>query len=176
MGLALILIVVFCFAFALFTIIRQKKLSTVKNDFINNMTHEFKTPISTISLATEALQDHTVAQSPGVRERYLKIIDTENQRLSRQVEKVLQIASLEQEDFELKIESVDVHKTIEKALQNIVLQVEKKGGSITTEFSANEKLIPADEHHLTNIIYNLLDNANKYTTKPPQKRHPYSDH
>ncbi len=168
MGLILILIVVFCFAYALFTIIRQKKLSSVKNDFINNMTHEFKTPISTISLATEALQDQAVVQSPGVRERYLKIIDTENQRLSRQVEKVLQIASLEKEDFELKIENVDVHKTIEKALENIALQVEKKGGSITTDFSANSKLIPADEHHLTNIIYNLLDNANKYSIKPPQ--------
>jgi two-component system phosphate regulon sensor histidine kinase PhoR len=168
MGLILILIVVFCFAYALFTIIRQKKLSSVKNDFINNMTHEFKTPISTISLATEALQDHGVAQSPGVRERYLKIIDSENQRLSRQVEKVLQIASLEKEDFELKIETVDVHKTIEKALQNIAIQVEKKGGSITTDFNAHAKLIPADEHHLTNIIYNLLDNANKYSTEPPR--------
>ena len=176
MALILILIVVLCFAYAIFTIIRQKKLSSVKNDFINNMTHEFKTPISTISLATEALQDPGVAQSSGVRERYLKIIDTENQRLSRQVEKVLQIASLEKEDFELKIEKVDVHKTIEKALQNIALQVEKKGGRITTDFKANEKLIPADEHHLTNIIYNLLDNANKYSTKPPQISITTTDH
>jgi two-component system phosphate regulon sensor histidine kinase PhoR len=166
-ALVLISIVVFCFGYAIFTIIRQKKLSTVKNDFINNMTHEFKTPISTIALATEALQDQSLAQSPGVRERYLKIIDTENQRLGRQVEKVLQIASLEKEDFELKIEKVDVHKTIEKVLQNIVLQVEKKGGSITTDFKAITTLIPADEHHLTNILYNLLDNANKYTTRPP---------
>ena len=167
MALILILIIVLCFAYAIFTIIRQKKLSSVKNDFINNMTHEFKTPISTISLASEALQDPGVVQNSGIRERYLKIIDTENQRLSRQVEKVLQIASLEKEDFELKIESIDVHKTIEKALQNIELQVEKKGGNITTDFKATENLIPADEHHLTNIIYNLLDNANKYTTRAP---------
>lgn len=168
MAVFLIVIVVLCFAYAILTIIKQKKLSSVKNDFINNMTHEFKTPISTISLATEALQDPSVVQNSGVRERYLKIIDTENHRLSRQVEKVLQIASLEKEDFELKIEKVDIHTTIEKALQNIVLQVEKKGGHITTDFNATEKIIPADEHHLTNIIYNLLDNANKYTTKPPQ--------
>ena len=168
LALALISIVVLCFAYAIFTIIRQKKLSTVKNDFINNMTHEFKTPISTISLATEALQDRTVVQNSDVRERYLKIIDTENQRLSRQVEKVLQIASLEKEDFDLKIENIDVHKTIEKVLENITIQVEKKGGKITTDFKATEKLIPADEHHLTNIIYNLLDNANKYTNKPPR--------
>lgn len=168
MALILIVIVVVCFAYAILTIIKQKKLSSVKNDFINNMTHEFKTPISTISLATEALQDQKVVQNSSIRERYLKIIDTENQRLSRQVEKVLQIASLEKEDFELKIEKVDVHKTIEKALQNITLQVEKKGGSITTDFKATGMLIPADEHHLTNIIYNLLDNANKYTTKPPK--------
>ncbi len=167
MALVLILIVVMCFAYAIFTIIKQKKLSSVKNDFINNMTHEFKTPISTIALATEALQDQSVGESPGVRDRYLKIIDTENQRLSNQVEKVLQIASLEKEDFKLKIETVDVHQTIEKALQNVALQVEKKGGSITTEFKALQKLIPADEHHLTNIIYNLLDNANKYTIEPP---------
>lgn len=168
MALVLIVMVVLGFAYAIFTIIKQKKLSSVKNDFINNMTHEFKTPISTISLASEALQDHSIAQNSGVWERYLKIIDTENQRLSRQVEKVLQIASLEKEDFELKIEKVDVHKTIEKALQNITLQVEKKGGSITTDFKAIGKLIPADEHHLTNILYNLLDNANKYTIKPPR--------
>ncbi|GJM27372.1 MAG: two-component sensor histidine kinase [Cyclobacteriaceae bacterium] len=168
LALVLILIVVLCFAYSIFTIIRQKKLSTVKNDFINNMTHEFKTPISTIALATEALQDQTVVRNTGVRERYLKIIDTENQRLSRQVEKVLQIASIEKEDFELKIENVDVHKTIEKVLQNIAIQVEKKGGSITTDLQASKQLIPADEHHLTNIIYNLLDNANKYTTGPPQ--------
>ena len=168
MALILILIVVFCFAYAIFTIIKQKKLSSVKNDFINNMTHEFKTPISTIALATEALQDESVGRNSGVRERYLGIINSENQRLSRQVEKVLQIASLEKEDFELKIEDVDVHKTIQKALQNIELQVEKKGGSISTDFKATEKLIPADEHHLTNIIYNLLDNANKYTINPPQ--------
>ncbi len=168
MALVLIVIVVYCFAYAIFTIIKQKKLSSVKNDFINNMTHEFKTPISTIALATEALQDQSIVQNSEVRERYLKIIDIENQRLSRQVEKVLQIASLEKEDFKLKIEEVDVHKTIEKVLQNIALQVEKKGGSITTDFQATGKLIPADEHHLTNIIYNLLDNANKYTTGPPQ--------
>jgi two-component system phosphate regulon sensor histidine kinase PhoR len=168
MALVLIAIVVLCFAYAIFTIIRQKKLSQVKNDFINNMTHEFKTPISTISLATEALQDQSVGVDTSLRQRYLKIIDSENQRLSRQVEKVLQIASLEKEDFELKIEKVDVHKTIERALQNVAIQVEKKGGSITTDFRAKEKLIPADEHHLTNIIYNLLDNANKYTTNPPQ--------
>ncbi len=164
---ALILIVIACFAYAIFTILRQKKLSTMKNDFINNMTHEFKTPISTISLATEALQDQAVIKDQNVIDRYLKIIDVENQRLSRQVEKVLQIASLEKEDFKLKIEEVDVHKTIEKVLENIVLQVEKKGGNITTEFKATAQIIPADEHHLTNIIYNLLDNANKYTDKPP---------
>lgn len=168
MAVFLIVIVILCFAYAIFTIIKQKKLSSVKNDFINNMTHEFKTPISTISLATEALQDQSVVQNSGIRERYLKIIDTENHRLSRQVEKVLQIASLEKEDFELKIEKVDIHRTIEKVLQNIVLQVEKKGGHITTDFNATKKVIPADEHHLTNILYNLLDNANKYSSKPPQ--------
>ncbi len=163
----LILVVIACFGYAIFTIVRQKKLSVMKNDFINNMTHEFKTPISTISLATEALQDEALVSNQEITNRYLKIIDVENQRLSRQVEKVLQIASLDKEDFKLKIESVDVHKTIEKALQNIALQVEKKGGQITTDFKATKQVIPADEHHLTNIIYNLLDNANKYTTDPP---------
>ena len=167
MAALLILIVIACFAYAIFTILRQKKLSTIKNDFINNMTHEFKTPISTISLATEALQDRTMVKDDDRVDRYLKIIDVENHRLSRQVEKVLQIASLEKEDFKLKIEEVDVHKTIEKALENILLQVEKKGGNITTDFKATSQIIPADEHHLTNIIYNLLDNANKYSDKPP---------
>lgn len=167
MAAVLILIVMICFTYAIFTILRQKKLSAMKNDFINNMTHEFKTPISTISLATEALQDTSINQSPDIKKRYLEIIDIENKRLGQQVEKVLQIASLEKEDFKLKIERVDVHKTIEKALQNIALQVEKKGGNITTDFKARAQIIPADEHHLTNIIYNLLDNANKYTVRPP---------
>ena len=114
------------------------------------------------------MQDQSISTSPGTLTRYLNIIEVENQRLSRQVEKVLQIASLEKEDFKLKIEELDVHRTIEKALENIVLQVEKKGGQITTDFRATDKVIPADEHHLTNIIYNLLDNANKYSDKPPE--------
>ena len=164
----LILIIVACFTYAIMTILKQKKLSEIKSDFINNMTHEFKTPISTVSLACEALQDQQVSGQSDLLQRYLKVIGEENKRLGRQVEKVLQIASLEKEDFKLKMEQVNVHQTISKALENISLQVDKKGGQVTTDLKARQPMIEADDHHLTNIIYNLLDNATKYTTKHPR--------
>ena len=170
-GVLLILIIVACFAYAIFTILKQKKLSEIKSDFINNMTHEFKTPIATVSLACEALQDKQVRDAGDLLKRYLKVIDDENKRLGRQVEKVLQIATLEKEDFRLKMEQVDVHHTISKALENISLQIDKKGGQVTTDLQASKPMIEADDHHLTNIIYNLLDNATKYTIQRPTNKY-----
>lgn len=164
----LVLIIVFCFSYAIYTILRQKKLSEIKNDFINNMTHEFKTPISTVSLACEALQDVEVGNSPGLKERYLKIISDENTRLGLQVEKVLQMAVIERKDFKLKKEKVDVHAIIDKVLENVAIQVSRKGGTVHKELKARQSEVEADEMHLTNIIYNLLDNANKYSPELPE--------
>lgn len=164
----LIFVIIFCFGYAIHTILKQKKLSEIKNDFINNMTHEFKTPISTVSLACEALQDKEVNASPGLTERYVGIINDENKRLGQQVEKVLQMAVIERKDFKLKPEPLDIHGIINKAIENIKIQVEKRDGSILFEGEALHTELQADEMHLTNIIYNLLDNANKYSSDKPR--------
>lgn len=166
-SLVFIVIILVCFSYAIHTIFRQKKLSEIKNDFINNMTHEFKTPISTVSLACEALRDEQVRNTAGLKERYLGIIHDENKRLGLQVEKVLQMAVIERHDFKLKLEEVNVHDIIEKALANIQIQVTNKGGNISKDLKAVNQTITADQMHLTNIVYNLLDNANKYSEDQP---------
>lgn len=163
----LIMIVIGCFAYAIMVILRQKKISEIKNDFINNMTHEFKTPIATVSLATEALQDDEIKSNKTIIDRYVKVIRDENKRLGMQVEKVLQIASLDKKDFKLKFEKANIHDIIEKAMVNITILVEKRGGKISSQLLASNAEIEADKVHLTNIIYNLLDNANKYSPDAP---------
>ncbi len=167
-SVVLILVVIFCFAYAIFTIFRQKKLSEIKNDFINNMTHEFKTPISTVSLACEALRDKEVNATEELKERYLGIIDDENKRLGLQVEKVLQMAVIERQDLNLKLEEVDMHDIIHQAMENISFQINSKGGKIITELKAIKHSLLADQLHLTNIMVNLLDNANKYSPEAPE--------
>lgn len=161
------LIIIACFAIAISTIIRQKKISEVTRDFINNMTHEFKTPISTISLACQALQDPDMRSNPRILDRYLTIIRDENNRLGHQVEKVLQIASLEKGDYKLKIESVDVHELLEKAANNMKIAIESRGGKLIKQLEATKTIVQADRVHLANIFYNLLDNATKYSPEKP---------
>ena len=167
-SILLVLVIIAIFGYALYTIMKQKKISEIKNDFINNMTHEFKTPISTVSLACEALQDDDVQKTDTFLKRYISIIDAENKRLGLQVEKVLQMATLEKRDFELKLEKLDVHEVIDRALGNINIQMEKRDGVIKKQLGASSKKVIADEVHLTNIIYNLLDNANKYSGEKPE--------
>ena len=166
-GLLMLIIIGGC-TYAIMIILRQKRISEIKNDFINNMTHEFKTPIATVSLATEALQDEDLKKNQGIVDRYVQVIRDENKRLGMQVEKVLQIASLDKKDFRLKFEAADVHDIIEKALVNIDILVQKREGSISSQLLASNPIIEADKVHLTNIIYNLLDNANKYSPEPPE--------
>jgi len=163
----LVLIIVLCFGYSIRIILQQKKLSLMKNDFINNMTHEFKTPIATVSLATEALQDKDVRQSDDMRKRYIKMIQEENRRLGTQVERVLQIAAIEKQDFNLTLEQLDMHELIQSLVENIKIQVESRGGRITTVLSAAMCEIKGDETHITNCILNLLDNANKYSPDSP---------
>ena len=163
----LILVITGCFYAAIATILKQKKLSVMKNDFINNMTHEFKTPISTISLACEVLQDEDIRTQPGHLKRYLGIIRDENKRLGSQVEKVLQAAMLDRGNIRLKLTEVDVHEVIEGVLQNIGVQIEQRDGTIDLDLQADRTAIQADEVHVTNVIYNLLDNANKYSPDKP---------
>lgn len=162
-----ILSIIFSFYYTIATILKQKKLSEVKNDFISNMTHEFKTPISTISLACEVLNDVTVEKSQEKINNYVKVINDENKRLSLLVENVLQTAILDKGEFKLKIQDVDVHEVIHHTINNIELQVEKRQGKIISNLDASQPVIRADRVHLTNIIYNLIDNALKYTDENP---------
>ncbi len=161
-------IVVYCFYYAISTIFRQKKLSDMKNDFINNMTHELKTPISTVSLAVEALQDEQIGQNPNILQRYLGIIKEENMRLGSQVERVLQIASLDKKDYTLKKEKVDVHELIRKVEKNAAPSISKREGVLDTDLKATQPTVYADPHHLLNVLTNLIDNANKYSPQAPQ--------
>lgn len=173
----LILVILACFYIAISTIVRQKKLADIKNDFINNMTHEFKTPISTISLAVEMAQEQvqrppaaTDAESSLVNERlsrYMGIIRDETRRLGSHVEKVLQMALLDRGEIKLKLAPVNIHDVIEKVLNNLSLQIEQRGGEVDLQFDADREIIEADEVHVTNILYNLLDNALKYSPDHP---------
>jgi two-component system phosphate regulon sensor histidine kinase PhoR len=175
-SLFLVLLIIFLFGYTIFTILKQKKVSEIKNDFINNMTHEFKTPISTVSLACEALQDNQINTNKNFVANYIRIIQDETNRLRRQVDKVLQMATLDKKEYKLKIEEIDVHAVIDKAIDHINLQVEKKGGKIEKRLIADNHLIRTDEVHLTNIIYNLLDNANKYSSRDPLIQIETEDH
>ncbi|MEK6616220.1 MAG: HAMP domain-containing sensor histidine kinase, partial [Bacteroidota bacterium] len=166
----LILVIIFSFYYTVSTILRQKKLSDIKSDFINNMTHELKTPISTVSLASEMLGDSSIEKSKDQLSHYVRIIKEENQRLGLLVENILQTAVLDKGQFKLRPQEVDVHEIIDRAISNIRLQVEKRGGEIHIEKNASENILYADRIHLTNIIYNLVDNALKYSEEKPAIR------
>ncbi len=161
-------IILFCFAYTINVIFRQKKLSSMKTDFINNMTHEFKTPIATISLAADSITSPIVASKPDKVSRFANIIKQENKRMNSQVEKVLQMALLDRRDFSLNVSEVNLHDVIQNAVENINLQVEKKGGIAEAHLEAERPIIEGDATHLSNMINNLLDNANKYSPDQPE--------
>jgi two-component system phosphate regulon sensor histidine kinase PhoR len=165
-----LLVVVITFVVMITGILKQKKLTEMKNDFINNMTHEFKTPISTISVASEMLMKPAVQSSPDKTNRYANVIFDENLRLRNQVEQVLHISMLEKEDFKFKVIKIDVHKIIENSIEifNVILQ--ENGGIIHTDLYAINHEIEADEVHFINVISNLLDNAIKYNNGRPDIR------
>lgn len=163
-----ILLIIFCFYVIIQTIFQQKRLSDMKTDFINNMTHELKTPISTISLATEVLKDASVSHRKENYDRFLNVIQEENNRLHDQVQKVLQIAKMDKGEFKTNKTQINLHRMIEKVSENINLQVEARGGSIELHLNAEDPIIEADEMHIKNVITNLLDNANKYSLEKPK--------
>lgn len=164
----LLIIIVWAFTFTIQTIFKQKKLSEIKNDFISNMTHELKTPISTISLACEALSDKDMSSNEDVRANYVGMISQENKRLGLLVESVLKSATWDKGDLKLKKEEFDLHEIINGVSDNILIQVESKLGEINKNLLAKNSLIFADQVHITNLIYNLLDNANKYSLVAPE--------
>lgn len=145
------------------TLLKQKKLSEIKSDFINNMTHEFKTPLATISLAVDALKNDKVSGNKEKAEYFTSIIKEENKRMNKQVETILQAALLDKNEVQLNMKRLLAHDVIIHVLNNINLQVEEKGGKIDVDLEAENDLIMADEVHFTNVINNLLDNAVKYS-------------
>lgn len=162
-----LLLIVGCFGFTLVALMKQKKLSDMKTDFINNMTHELKTPIATISIASEALKD-THVRSEGVRvERFVNIIHDENKRLAGHVEKVLQAAQMDRGELNLKLVPTNTHTLIEAVADSLALQLEQKQGRIELRLEAHTSVLQADEAHFRNVLMNLLDNANKYTPEAP---------
>jgi len=166
-SLLIIILIFFAFYYSIRTILKQKKVSEIKNDFINNMTHELKTPISTISLACEALSDPDISATPSLMNRYIGIIGQENKRLGVQVENVLKSAIWGSQAFKMNMEPVQMHSIIDEAVSKFQMQLDEKGGIIKMELGAKSDHLMADKVHITNAIYNLIDNAIKYTPTAP---------
>jgi two-component system phosphate regulon sensor histidine kinase PhoR len=164
----IILLVLVFFGYSLAIIIRQKRLSEVKTDFINNMTHELKTPISTISLSSEMLMRIDLNEDLEKIRKYAGIIYKENKRLENQVERVLNVAKLDKDKVVLNKENFDVHELLAEVKENFEFNQLNQGGKIELECSAEKYKIQADPVHLTNVVYNLLDNAVKYCTTTPR--------
>lgn len=165
-SLVLVLVIVF-FSYTLFIILKQKRLSEVQKDFINNMTHEFKTPIATIAISTEVLKNPTIIQHPERLLNYATIIESENHRLKQHVERVLQMAKLDKDHIELKRENVNLHDVIEEVVRGMRVPLQEKGGEVILNLQAEQPMIHVDKLHITNVIYNLLDNAIKYCNGIP---------
>ncbi len=157
------IIITTAFFITLRTLLKQKKLSEIKSDFINNMTHEFKTPLATISLAVDALKNDKVKGNEEKTGYFTNIIKEENKRMNKQVETILQAALLDKQEVQLNLKKFSAHDLITSALNNITLQVEEKQGTLDVRLTAEKDLILADEVHFTNLINNLLDNAVKYS-------------
>jgi two-component system phosphate regulon sensor histidine kinase PhoR len=161
---AIISLIVFVFfAYSVFIVLRQKRLSEMKTDFINNMTHELKTPISTISLSSEVLMSDQIASQPERLKQYAQLIFNENNRLRLQVEKVLQLASLDKDKVNLQLEEVDLHQAITEAKKALEMVYPNGAVSISLRLNAEPSILMADAVHMGNIIHNLLDNAIKYS-------------
>jgi two-component system, OmpR family, phosphate regulon sensor histidine kinase PhoR len=160
-------IILATFALSLFFIIRQKKISEMKSDFLNNMTHEFKTPIATISLAADTITNPKVINDEASIKHFIGMIKKENSRMNKKVETILQIASLDKKEIDFKFENVSMHSIIERAVETIEIQVHQKNGKISLNLKAAEPVIFGDYEHLTNLVNNLLDNAIKYSPESP---------
>jgi len=169
-SIILMIVIITAFFLSVRTMIRQKKLSEIKNDFINNMTHEFKTPLATISLAVDALKNEKVTSDPQKLGYFRSIIKEENQRMNRQVETILKSALMERQEVDLNLKTINVHQVIEDVVDNFMLRLDEKGGSLEMHLQAEHFVIEADEVHFSNLINNLLDNAVKYSKEnvPPK--------
>ena len=172
MGIALLftLIIFAAFFLTIRTMLRQKKMSEIKNDFINNMTHEFKTPIATISLAVDALRNKKVQADTTKMTYFSDIIKEENQRMNRQVETILKSALMDRQEVDLNLKPLQAHQIIQDVADNFALRLQEKGGALELKLHAENSVIEADEVHFSNLINNLMDNAVKYAKEnvPPR--------
>lgn len=157
------IIIISAFALTIRTMFRQKKISEIKSDFINNMTHELKTPLATISLAIDALMNEKVIHDTEKIRYYSGMIKDENRRMNKQVEKILQSARIEKQDIKLNLQDLNAHEIINKVADNVSLQVLEKNGKLNLHLNAKNFIIKADEVHFSNVVFNLLDNAIKYS-------------
>lgn len=165
---AVVALIVFAFfAYSMWMIFRQKRLGEMKNDFIGNMTHELKTPISTIALSSEVLSDPDIANEPDRLRNYARIIRTENERLRQQVERVLQLAKLDNGGPELHMEPVDMHEVIKEVAQSFMVLLKERAGTCTMALNATDPVVEGDRMHLANALFNLVDNAVKYSKEAP---------
>jgi two-component system phosphate regulon sensor histidine kinase PhoR len=161
------LIIIIAYASALNQLIKQRQISLIKTDFINNMTHEFKTPIATINLALDAIKNPKIIDDKEKVLRYLQMIKDENKRMHAQVENVLRISKLEKKELDINKESANIHDIIEDAIEHVNLIVDDRNGTITTHFDANRTSVLLNDVHFTNVIVNILDNAIKYSPEKP---------
>ncbi len=160
-------IILATFALSLYFIIRQKKIADMKSDFLNNMTHEFKTPIATISLAADTITNPKVINDEASIRHFIGMIKKENSRMNKKVETILQIASLDKKEIAFKFGEVSLHTIIEHVVEAIEIQVHQKNGKINLKLNASEPVIYGDSEHLTNLVSNLVDNSIKYSHESP---------
>jgi len=163
LNLIFTILILFVFSYTVYIIFKQKKISQMKTDFVNNMTHEFKTPIATISLATDSILSPVVFNDKEKIRRFINIIQEENSRLLNQVENVLQIAKLDKRKIELSLSEVDVHEILDETIAHLELKLNDKGGEIYKKYNAVDPIIEADETHILNIFSNLIENSIKYS-------------
>lgn len=164
----LLLILAGSFGYTILSILKQKKVSEMKTDFINNMTHEFKTPVATIMIASEALKDPEINENKARVNKLASIIYDENIRLGNHIERVLNIAKIEKDDLKLERQQIDVNDLISTVIDSMSLQLQKKDAIINLSLDAKNTMMVADELHLSNVIFNLVDNANKYSKDQPE--------
>lgn len=160
--------VILFFAYTSMIILKQKRLSEIQKDFINNMTHEFKTPISTIAISAEVLKKPDIIKSPSRLLNYATIVQNEAKRLKKQVDRVLQMATVDHDEIVLKKESIDIHQLIENTMSTLSATLQKENGSISKSLKAIVPIVHMDKLHTTNVIYNMLDNAIKYCEQKPE--------
>lgn len=163
MSILFTVLILICFGYSLYSIFKQKRISQVKNDFINNMTHELKTPLASISLAAASIEHPKVIGVPSEITRFVDVIKSEERRINAHVERVLDIAALDNRELKMDLDDVDLIKVIDQSISNTKLSLSASNGTISFEHVLDSALVSADEFYLVNVFTNILDNSIKYS-------------